>query len=156
MERLLPSLALTSLLAAAGCSGEPANDDARSDPANPTEIGDLDTLVGTVWEWVVTVTPVERIEVADPTRYTLRFLPDGRVETRFDCNRGGGSYETSEYRLSFGPMMTTRMACPEDSQDALFMQQLERISTYFTRDGDLYLEMPYDSGTMHFRPGDPN
>ena len=49
-------------------------------------------------------------------------------------------------------MISTRMACPPDSQDFLYMSQLEKVSSYFVQDGNLYLEMPYDSGTMQFRP----
>jgi len=138
------------LLAGAGWGDEPAGD-APSTAVNPATVEDVNELVGVVWQWVVTVTPVERFEASDPARYSVRFLTDGRMEAQFDCNRGGGSYEKSGNTLSFGPIMATRMACPQDTQDSLFMEQLDRISTYFISDGNLYLEMPYDSGTMHFR-----
>jgi heat shock protein HslJ len=108
--------------------------------------------LGVVWEWVSTLTPVERIEVKNPERYTLRLQADGAAVFQFDCNRGGGRYEISENQITFGPLMSTRMACPPDSQDAVFMDQLSRITSYFVRDGKLFLEMPLDSGTMRFRP----
>lgn len=103
------------------------------------------------WLWVGTITPVEKIEVGKPDRYTIRLTDDGKVQARFDCNRGGGTYDISEGKLSFGPLLSTRMACPADSLDGVFMRDLQRVSTFFVLGGELYLELPYDSGTMHFR-----
>ena len=112
---------------------------------------DPEAVLDKTWEWESTVTPVETIAVTQPERYTIRLVEGGRVEARFDCNRGGGSVEISEGRIKFGPMMSTRMACPEDTQDALFMRDLDRVTSFFLDNGNLYLEMPYDSGTMKFR-----
>ncbi|MGA9348656.1 MAG: META domain-containing protein [Anaerolineae bacterium] len=36
-------------------------------------------VVGTVWQWVGTQTPTEKIAVDDPGKYTIEFLPDGKV-----------------------------------------------------------------------------
>jgi heat shock protein HslJ len=134
--------ALTVFLA--GCVA----DEAPLPPARDT----TPNAIGTVWQWVGTQTPVERTVVEDPTRYTLELRPDGRAQVRFDCNNGAGSYDIADGQLSFGPLMSTRMACPDDTQDHVFMSQLEKVSSYFLRDGELFLEMPYDSGTMRFRP----
>jgi len=112
---------------------------------------DAQAIMDKTWEWESTVTPVEKITVSQPERYTIRLVEGGRVEARFDCNRGGGSVETSEGKIKFGPMMATRMACPEDSQDFVFMRDLDKVTSFFVNDGNLYLEMPYDSGTMKFR-----
>ena len=111
-----------------------------------------DIIVGTTWQWVETITPVEQIEVPDPERYSFHLMDDGTLQAQFDCNRGGGSYEIEDGRISFGPMISTRMACPEDSLDQLFMRDLQRAAIYFVQDGMLYLDLPYDSGTMRFRP----
>ncbi|MGD8644304.1 MAG: META domain-containing protein, partial [Chromatiales bacterium] len=113
-----------------------------------------ESVLGTTWEWVGTVTPLERFTVADPSRYTITLNADGSVAALFDCNRGRGSYEASEHRIQFGPFATTRMACPEDTQDFQFISQLERVTSYFVQDGQLFLEAPYDSGTMRFRAAD--
>jgi heat shock protein HslJ len=53
--------------------------------------------------------------------------------------------------IDLGPIALTRMACAEGSLSSRFVQELERASTYFMRDGDLYLEIPVDSGTLRFR-----
>jgi len=109
-------------------------------------------VLNRTWQWVSTVTPVEKITVPKPERYTIRLTENGKVQARFDCNGGGGTYQISEGRLSFGPLLSTRMACPPDSLDGPFMRDLQRVASFFLQDGELYLELPFDSGTMRFRP----
>jgi heat shock protein HslJ len=104
------------------------------------------------WQWESTITPVERIAVPTPERYTIFLKADGKAQIRFDCNRGGGEFKISPGKLSFGPLMSTRMACPPDTLDGPFMRDLQRVASFFVQDGLLYLELPYDSGTMKFRP----
>ena len=108
-------------------------------------------LINTTWEWIETVTPVRTITANQPERYTLKLLDDGKVQARFDCNRGGGRYTASEGRISFDQLFSTRMACMPDSQDAVYMKNLNLITTFFIEGETLYLEMPIDSGTMKFR-----
>lgn len=111
-------------------------------------------ITGTTWQWEETQTPVEKITSPAPDRYTLLLLPDGRANSRFDCNRGGGSYRIVEPgRISFGTMATTMMACPPGSLDRRFAKDLGQAGSYFVEGGKLYLELPADSGTMRFRPG---
>jgi len=110
-----------------------------------------DSVLNQTWQWESTLAPVEKITVLNPERYTIRLTDDGKAQIRFDCNRGGGSYEISEGKLSFGPLISTRMACPADSQDGPFMRDLQRVSSFFIEEGALYLELPADSGTMRFR-----
>ena len=121
------------------------------DAAVAVTSGGNEGVVGARWMWVGTLTPVERIEVTEPENYTLRLLPDGRAEVQFDCNRGGGNYTIEGNALSLGPLASTRKACPDGSQDALYQRHLENVSSWFLMDGDLFLEMPMDSGTMRFR-----
>ncbi len=127
-----------ALLALPGC-------DTSQEPAE-AENDSTAAITGIEWEWVSTTTPVEETLVPEPARYTILLEPDGKLRARFDCNRGGGGYELTQGKLSFGPMMSTRMACPPDSLDAPFMRDLERVTSFFVRGGELYLEMPYDSG----------
>lgn len=109
------------------------------------------SVIGKTWQWVGTVTPVERIAVSAPEQYTIHLTTDKRVHARFDCNHGGGSYRIAPGKLSLGPLSSTRMACPPDSLDSLFLRDLQRVASYFIQDGSLYFELPYDSGTMRFR-----
>lgn len=112
---------------------------------------DPQAIIGKTWQWQGTVTPVEKINVTQPERYTLRFDEKGRIQARFDCNRGGGSYQISEGKLSFGPMMSTRMACPENSLNDVFMKHLQDVNSFFLEGDSLYLELPVDSGTLQFK-----
>ena len=38
-------------------------------------------------------------------------IEGGRAEVNLGCNRGGGSVEVTADTLTFGPLMTTKMAC---------------------------------------------
>lgn len=125
---------------------------AAGQTGSATRSKDPQSVLSKTWQWEATVTPVEKITVPTPERYTIALMPEGKVQARFDCNRGSGSYEISAGRLSFGPLLSTRMACPADSLDGPFMRDLQRVVLYFVQDGRLYLDLPYDSGTMRFRP----
>ncbi len=113
---------------------------------------DPQIILDKIWQWESTVTPVEKITVPDPERYTIQLAADGRAQMRFDCNRGGGEFKISDGKLSFGPLLSTRMACPPDSLDSSFMRDLQQVASFFVDNNTLYLELPYDSGTMKFRP----
>ena len=132
-------------LALVGCAiGQSGNQSVRN--------RDQQMVVGKTWQWVSTITPAERITVANPARYTILLRPDGKAQVRFDCNRGGGDFKITEGHLSFGPLISTRMACPPDSLNAPFMRDLQRVVSFYIEGDFLYLELPYDSGTMKFQP----
>jgi heat shock protein HslJ len=108
-------------------------------------------VVGKVWGWESTITPVETIVAADSERYTMLLTDESRAQMRFDCNRGGGVYVLEEGKITFGNMFSTRMACPPDTQDMVYMRDLHRAQSFYVENGKLYLMLPYDSGTMVFR-----
>lgn len=107
-------------------------------------------LTGTTWQWVQTVTPVETIVSGNPASYTVLFNDDGTYALQADCNSGGGGYTVDGQSISIGPAAVTMMACPEGSQDAVFLQQLSNAAIFFFQDGDLFLDQAMDSGTMQF------
>jgi heat shock protein HslJ len=112
---------------------------------------DPGSVVGKTWQWEASSTPVEKVTVQNPERYTILLTKDGKLQARFDCNRGGGDYRISAGRLSFGPMLSTRMACPVDSLDESFMSDLGKVNSFFIQDGKLFLELEGDGGVMRFR-----
>lgn len=144
LDRLL-ALSITGLVALAGCGAAPHDQGAARVRTPEAATG--------VWHWETTVTPVERIGAANPERYTLELQPGGVALVRADCNRGRGTYEISEGRIKFGPIATTRMACPPGSLDGRYLKDLARVTTFFVEDGRLFLELPVDSGTMRFARG---
>jgi heat shock protein HslJ len=102
--------------------------------------------------WVSFTTPVEQLQVDAPDRYTIRFGPDGRVAVKAYCNRGMTSYSVStDRRLAFKPMALTRAACSPGSLSDQYVKEVSRVTSYFLKDGDLFLELPVDSGTLRFR-----
>jgi heat shock protein HslJ len=109
-------------------------------------------LVGTSWQWQQSIYEEDMIVAAsDPSRYTLSFAADGTVAVQLDCNRGRGSYTLEGTNLSFGPIASTRMACPGDSQDGIFAEDLASVVSYAFVEGNLHLTLSTD-GVMEFAP----
>jgi heat shock protein HslJ len=135
-----------ALVALAGCGAVPQS-------ADGARLHTPDAVIGPVWHWEVTVTPVEQVGVASADRYTLELQPGGVALVRADCNRGRGRYEIGPGRVKVGPIATTRMACSPGSLDSRYLQDLQRATTFFVEGGRLFLELPVDSGTMRFARG---
>jgi len=109
-------------------------------------------VLGATWAWVSFITPVEQIDVDAPDRYTIALDAEGLVALRADCNRGSGAYSVeADRRIAFGPIALTRAMCPPGSLSDRFTREVGRATSYFLSDGDLFLELPMDSGTLRFR-----
>ncbi len=108
------------------------------------------TLTGTAWQWIETVTPVETVAAADPTRYTLTFNEDGTAAIKADCNQVTATYTADGGTLSIIPGASTLALCPEDSQGTAFVTALSSAATYFFQDGFLYIDQFASAGTMKF------
>lgn len=67
----------------------------------------------------------------------IRFSPDGRVSGNSGCNRFNGSVKVRGQALFFGPLASTRMACPGplDAQERAFYAALARVAGYALEDG---------------------
>lgn len=110
-----------------------------------------DTIVGVTWQWVDLTTPVETTTVPNPEAYTITLNEDGTFNYAADCNVGSATYTLDGSSLTFdltGP--TTLAFCGEESLDQTFLASLGAAATYFTQDGDLYIDLVADGGTMHF------
>ncbi len=73
---------------------------------------------------------------------SLLFLPEGRVAGSGGCNRVAGSFELTGEGLSFGPMASTMMACPDPVMDAerRFLDTLSAVDRFdLDDDGALLL-----------------
>lgn len=111
------------------------------------------SLTGTNWQWVSTTTPVEVVTVNDPTRYTILFNADGTAAIQADCNSVAASYTADGGSISIVPGPTTLAACPSDSLGEQFVAELGAVAIYFFQNGELYMDMMADSGTMRFQAG---
>lgn len=111
-------------------------------------------LTAVVWQWQRTQMNDDTTTIpATPANYTLNFAADGSVAIQADCNSGSGSYTQEANLLTFGAIATTLMACPDESQADAYLQQLNQVGSYFiTEEGNLILEIQFDSGSMIFAP----
>jgi heat shock protein HslJ len=77
-----------------------------------------------------------------PDRQARLDFNDGRMNGTVGCNRLGGSYEFLGKKLSVGPIMSTRMACPDPlgAQENAFVRLLgSAFNTEFPGDGSMVL-----------------
>ena len=113
-------------------------------------------LTATGWLWQQThMNNDDLFRPTDPGNYHLRFLGDGTLAIQADCNRAQGRYEIEDHslRIEMGPM--TLMACGEASLGDRFLANLGGANSYFLRDGNLFIELKFDSGSMKFSPQAP-
>ncbi|WP_319243460.1 META domain-containing protein [uncultured Propionivibrio sp.] len=99
-----------------------------------------------------------RTEIAAPAVFTLEFGADGTAFFRIDCNRGRGAWKAvpsadpGTGTLEFGPLATTRMACPPGSPDQQVMRDLARVGSYRLKDGNLYLSLSGEGSVYEWIP----
>ncbi len=111
---------------------------------------DSPDITGIMWKWQDLVTPVEQILVDNPEKYTFELLEDGRISVTADCNSGSGDYELDGNKISINITSTTLALCEPGSQSDLFFRNLNEAAIYFVEEGLLYLDLPFDSGTLSF------
>jgi heat shock protein HslJ len=106
---------------------------------------------GITWKWQRTVYNNDtRSEPPDPSRYTILLMPEGHLSVHLDCNAGGGRYTLDGNSLALKVTHATMAACPPGSLAQQFMKDLAAAKIAFMREGNLYLDLMYDSGTMQF------
>lgn len=112
-------------------------------------------LTGTTWEWVSLADPVAVIEVSDPSLYTILFNADGSANIKADCNNVGATFTTEDgsMNITLGP--STLAACGPESLDQPYLAGLDNVAIYFFEEGDLFLDLTADGGTMRFRSAQP-
>ena len=140
-----------------GCAANETSPKAALPPVTPIMVppamkADADpTLAGRVWTWQSSELRGERIVPDAPERYTIEFQPDGRVQVRADCNRGGAGYTAGTDRsVSITPVATTKMGCPAGSKGTEFVRELADVDGYDFVDGNLVLRLKSNAGAMRF------
>ena len=110
-------------------------------------------LAGTAWAW--TQTQLNDGTITTPTQadaFQLKLGEDGSAGTTTDCNTFRGTYTVDGNKIKIDLPISTRMACPEGSQEAAYIKHLTSVQSYLMADGNLVLELPFDSGGMTFAP----
>jgi heat shock protein HslJ len=96
-----------------------------------------DTLERTAWR----VSSINGMEIPAEQGALISF-GDGRMSGSVGCNRLGADYKFSNRAVSFGPVMSTKMACPDPvgKQEYAFVSILNApASTVFPGDGTMVL-----------------
>jgi heat shock protein HslJ len=146
---------VTALLS--GCAANETSPKAALPPVTPIMVPPAmkaaadPTLAGRVWTWQSSELRGERIVPDAPERYTIEFQPDGRVQVRADCNRGGAGYTAGADRsVLITPVATTKMGCPAGSKGTEFVRELADVEGYDFVDGNLVLRLKSNAGAMRF------
>jgi heat shock protein HslJ len=101
------------------------------------QAGDLPSLVGPTW---VAVELAGMPVPAEPAsgQPAIAFVANGRVAGTDGCNRVSASYTLNGERITFGPMIATRMACPgSDEVERRFAGALAGTSGWRIANGRL-------------------
>jgi heat shock protein HslJ len=137
-HRALPWVLLAVPLVALPALAQPASDGAAA-------------LRGGTWRLErILYNDGKEIRPADGSRYTLQFLPDGRLAGQADANRILSSYTVAGTMLTIGSIASTRVADPPGSIAGAFTKALEQASSFRVNGDRLLVELKVDSGTMTF------
>jgi heat shock protein HslJ len=125
-----PGTADSTAASAAPDTSAPAASD-TSAPAAPAPAAPAATLEGTEWR-LVDIGGQPTPAGADSTRHPgFTLLAEGRkVQGSAGCNRMKGTYTLDGDKLKFGPLATTRMACPAMETETAFLKALEATTRY--------------------------
>ncbi len=112
-------------------------------------------LTASPWVWQQTQMNDDSVkQPATPGAFVLTLAADGLASATTDCNTFSGSYTTEGNQITIELPVTTMMACPEGAQEQEFITDLTSVISYLFADGDLVLELPFDSGGMRFAAGE--
>jgi heat shock protein HslJ len=110
---------------------------------------DIEDITDGIWKWHQSLYNNDQKSVpSDPSRYTVSFNPDGTLNLRADCNRGGGTFSADGKRITIEVTHTTRAMCPPESLEQTFIKDLNASNIFFFSDGNLYIDLKYHKGTM--------
>lgn len=124
---------------------------------------DADPLAGTSWQLIAVQSMADEqgtTEVTDPSKFTVSFgtgSEAGRATFQLDCNRGSGSYKVTPSgdgsgSLTFGPVATTLIQCPEPSLDQRVSSALPHVRGYLLEDNQLHMSLVADGGILTWEP----
>jgi heat shock protein HslJ len=108
-------------------------------------------VTGQAWQWIEFTDPVNGTQqIANAAKYQVTFLPSGTVRVVADCNRGAGQYQVDGASMQITVQAMTRAMCAPDSLSDQFVNYLNAAGVWFVQEGDLYIDLFADSGTMRF------
>ncbi|MDA1073735.1 MAG: META domain-containing protein [Proteobacteria bacterium] len=95
------------------------------------------TLFGT--KWLLREVNGETVTFAEGQKVAfITFMEEeGRIHGFGGCNVFNGSFEIHGEQFTFGPMMSTMMACGEDDIEPRYLQALEQAERFVVQGSDL-------------------
>ncbi len=88
---------------------------------------------------------------APPVPVTLLLDADGRASGAAPCNRYFGAYDAGAEALEFGPIASTKRACPELAFEGAYFNALAQVTAYRLEAGLLTLSGPQDMTAVFTR-----
>jgi para-nitrobenzyl esterase len=125
---------------------------AAAAPAQTPAAPSAAELEGTSWQLVKIETLDGKTHVpSDRGRYMVAFAPHGELSARIDCNRGAGTWASTEAgSLALGELATTRALCPPGSLYDEIIAEWSHVHLFALREGHLFLKG--DGGIYEFEP----
>ena len=110
-------------------------------------------MAGTSWQLTTIQKRDGNITINDPTRYALTFNVDGTANITADCNPVIAAYTIGAGNLlTITPGPSTMAYCGPGSLDQIFVGGLTNAMGYRLEDGNLLIDMLYESGSLVFKP----
>jgi heat shock protein HslJ len=107
----------------------------------------------TQWVWKYT-TYADKSKTITPNneRFVLKFATNGQMSSATDCNSVSGKYTPKiNQGITFGPLMSTLMACTEETLESEYVTELSSVVLYtLPTKAELNLHLANNAGTMVF------
>lgn len=145
MRTALAPLAATVLLVAVSA---PA---AASDEPEPDEAIAVDLIEGISWQLQQQAVDGVMTDLPDGVTVTL-LMQDGQASGNGGCNQYSGTYERDGEQLSFGPIASTMMLCPDGGSDveAAYFANLAAVASASSTGGTLVMSDADGSTILEF------
>jgi heat shock protein HslJ len=154
-ETFKPSLTMLDALAQSFTFSGAADNGSGTVVVEPTAADPtLGGLANTIWS-LVSYGPADApISALATVPVTATFSAQG-VTGSAGCNGYSGPFQYNAGAISFGALISTKMACEEPvmSQETAFFNALATASTYTIADGQL--QITYDGGVLTFKSQTP-
>jgi len=115
----------------------------------------VESIPPLVWELTAIESGADAPPIIDPSRYTIQFLPSGRVAIGADCNRGVSTYELSGSNVTFDVIATTLALCEPGSRSDEYLAALAEVNSVSidqSQASDQLLLGLASGGTLRFSP----
>ncbi len=158
MKQILLLILILSLLLA-GCAGSASQPtptapvaESTNMPGTPPAAGALE---GTRWALASLLTGGVETPAVPGSSVTLEFGPNGQVSGNAGCNSYSGSYEQRGDTLAFLNLVSTLMACADESVNQQESAYLKALGTggRFEQAGSGLTLFTTDGGQIKFVPG---